>query len=44
MTIRVAATVVSHWHALFDAAYLRQLIAERADGASTGHAGLPHAA
>jgi predicted dehydrogenase len=25
MTIRVAATGVSHWHALFDAAYLRHL-------------------
>src|SRR6516165_10017526 len=27
MTIRVAAIEVSHWHALFDAAYLRHLIA-----------------
>jgi predicted dehydrogenase len=27
MTIRVAATGVSHWHTLFDAAYLRHLIA-----------------
>ena len=27
MTIRVAAIGVSHWHALFDAAYLRHLIA-----------------
>ena len=25
MTIRVAAIGVSHWHALFDAAYLRHL-------------------
>jgi predicted dehydrogenase len=27
MTIRVAAIEVSHWHALFDAAYLRHLVA-----------------
>jgi predicted dehydrogenase len=27
MTIRVAAIGVSHWHALFDAAYLRHLVA-----------------
>jgi hypothetical protein len=27
MTIRVAAIEVSHWHALYDAAYLRHLIA-----------------
>src|SRR5262245_37140494 len=27
MTIRVAAVEVSHWHSLFDAAYLRHLIA-----------------
>src|SRR5213082_2574801 len=27
MTIRIAAIGVSHWHALYDAAYLRQLLA-----------------
>src|SRR5688572_5036625 len=27
MTIRVAAIGVSHWHALYDAAYLRHLVA-----------------
>ena len=27
MTIRVAAIEVSHWHSLFDAAYLRHLVA-----------------
>jgi predicted dehydrogenase len=27
MTIRIAATEVSHWHAVYDAAYLRHLIA-----------------
>src|SRR5258706_525970 len=27
MTIRVAAIEVSHWHAVFDAAYLRHLVA-----------------
>lgn len=27
MTIRIAAIGVSHWHALYDAAYLRHLIA-----------------
>ena len=27
MTIRIAAIEVSHWHALFDAAYLRHLVA-----------------
>ena len=27
MTIRVAAIEVSHWHAVYDAAYLRHLIA-----------------
>jgi hypothetical protein len=27
MTIRVAAIEVSHWHALYDAAYLRHLVA-----------------
>src|SRR4051812_36158074 len=27
MTIRVAAIEVSHWHAVYDAAYLRQLVA-----------------
>jgi predicted dehydrogenase len=27
MTIRIAAIEVSHWHALYDAAYLRHLVA-----------------
>ena len=27
MTIRVAAIEVSHWHSLYDAAYLRHLVA-----------------
>ena len=27
MTIRIAAIEVSHWHAVYDAAYLRHLIA-----------------
>ena len=27
MTIRIAAIGVSHWHAVYDAAYLRHLIA-----------------
>lgn len=27
MTVRIAATEVSHWHAVYDAAYLRHLIA-----------------
>src|SRR5258708_31820772 len=27
MTIRIAAIEVSHWHAVFDAAYLRHLVA-----------------
>ena len=27
MTIRVAAIEVSHWHALYDAAYLHHLVA-----------------
>jgi predicted dehydrogenase len=27
MTIRIAAIGVSHWHALYDAAYLRHLVA-----------------
>ena len=27
MTIRVAGIEVSHWHSLFDAAYLRHLVA-----------------
>ena len=26
MTIRVAGIEVSHWHSLFDAAYLRHLV------------------
>ncbi|MCH8206600.1 MAG: hypothetical protein IH956_06300, partial [Chloroflexi bacterium] len=29
MTIRVAAIGVSHWHSLYDAAYLRHLTAMR---------------
>src|ERR1700758_2382976 len=29
MTIRIAAIEVSHWHAVYDAAYLRHLIAMR---------------
>jgi hypothetical protein len=27
MTIRVAAIEVSHWHSIYDAAYLRHLVA-----------------
>jgi len=27
MTIRIAAIEVSHWHAVYDAAYLRHLVA-----------------
>ena len=50
MTIRVAAIEVSHWHALYDAAYLRHLVAmpdvelvaiQDSDAGPTNFHGLP---